>query len=100
MSERAKISKEATTALEWAFGAYADKDPGVPFDIIKAVDAPMAGEKPPTSEEIDVIVANLLQSAVHDGIGARICLGWCTYVKDGRFGIGVMGLGKMERVEG
>lgn len=86
-----KVSREAQTALEWAFGAYADKDPGIPFDIILAADVEGAS---PTEEGVDMCARMLLQNAVHDGIGDRLCIGWCTFLKNGRFGIGVMALQK------
>lgn len=87
----AQISKEAVTALEWAFGAYADKDPGIPFDIAYSVD--VEGVEP-TKIEIDALARSLIASAVNDGLGGRICLGWCTFFREGRFGLGVMALQK------
>lgn len=85
----AQISKEAVTALEWAFGAYADKDPGIPFDIAYMAD--VEGIEP-SKIEIDALAKSLIGSAVNDGLGGRICLGWCTFIREGRFGLGVMAL--------
>lgn len=86
-----QIGSKAQTALEWAFGAYADRDPGIPFDIIRCADIDGAE---PTKAEIDALAKTLVSGAVNDGLGGRICLGWCTYLKDGRFGLGVMALRK------
>ncbi len=87
------VGAEAQTALEWAFGAYADKDPGVPFDIALVADMPDKEEI--TTDEISALARNLIQSAVCNGIGLKVPLGWCTFRRDGRFGVGVMVLGKL-----
>lgn len=88
-----KISADAQTALEWAFGAYADKDLGIPFDVILAVD--LDGTEA-TEENVELAARTLVQKAVHDGIGSRLCLGWCTFMKEGRYGIGVLALQRSE----
>jgi hypothetical protein len=88
------ISKEAQTALQWAFGAYADKDPGIPFDLAQVADMPDADEITPAM--IDNLAEMLIRSVVMEGLGNRICLGWCTFRANGRFGLGVMALRRQE----
>lgn len=90
-----EVSHEAQIALKWAFGAYADKDPGISFEIIRAADVPDTLDL--TKAVIDELAESLIRGAIQDGLGARVILGWVTFRREGRFGLGVMALGRSPR---
>jgi len=88
-----EVSHEAQVALKWAFGAYMDKDPGIDFDVIRVSDVP--DDLALTKEVINEMAEALIRGAVQEGLGSRVTLGWITFRKDGRFGLGVAALTRL-----
>lgn len=86
------VSKEASQALEWAFGPYAEKPPEMTWEICRVAEMECKDEI--TRADIDELAHRLIRDCCSDGLDGRISFGWCTYRREEWFGIGVMAFGK------